>query len=348
MNSRLRDKLIAEIYTIFSSDEHISKHLGSKTISVYSNYFIDNNLTQIIPKDLQEKIIYCLSAEAYFNENIKTKIDKIFLIFQLELDSLRNGMKKIEYLSKHTELMFDVFEKILCDENYSLDDSNSFLNDYLNLYYSEFRDKGLAYNKVSYDIKKLKSFSDNITPYDLQLIFQNKNYVEDLKITTKAYLKRSTELHIAINGSILSEDFIILSNPFPKIGKPTKKEVVIIDETLYTIWESENTEYLEEILNELTKPLLKYNDVQFVKTFNGEKIWNEGSKDFAKYLAGFFYKLVEKEWVKTPTSAPKIAKILSNTFHRKKQLDPKVFRNIDRFNEKKYIAPFDFIKENRH
>jgi hypothetical protein len=46
-------------------------------ISVYSNYFLGNDFSQIFSDEIQEKLIYILSSELFFNQTILPKIEEI-------------------------------------------------------------------------------------------------------------------------------------------------------------------------------------------------------------------------------------------------------------------------------
>jgi hypothetical protein len=344
LNFRQRDTLLAEIGYIFNSDENITKHIQTKTISVYSNYFLGNDFSQIFSDEIQEKLIYILSSELFFNQTILPKIEEIISIFQQEIDSTRSHRKKLELLINQNRKLYELYQTIKNEDDKLLISDSTFVKDYINLYFNDFYDKSPVYNEIISDVEKLKSYSNKIDPREVSHQINQMDYLANIKILTKICLLKINSSYIKTNFSLIENRQLNYENGFPILGGLLKKQVEKKEDSLYTIWQSKDTGYLDEILKILQMKV--HFHISFVTKIDGKIKWNEVG-NFAQYLAGFFYILHKKKWVDI-YSAPQIAKILSKTFNRDKPYDSKAFRNISIFDKVDYLKPFSFIKENEN
>lgn len=344
LNFRRRDALLSEIITILDSDERITKHVQSKTISVYSNYFIGNDFTEIFTNEIQDKIIFILSSELLFNETIRPKIDEIISVFQQEIDSTQNNRKKIELVINHNKKLSELYQTVKNEGEKLLFSDLNCVENYVELYFNNFCNNSPVYNKIESDIEKISSVTNNIDQRELIHQINQMDYLANIKTLTKFHLLKINYSFFKTNLSLIRNKQINYENGFPILGSSLKKQVEKKEETLYNIWQNKDTSYLDEIFKILQTE--EHFHISFVTEIDGKIKWNEVD-NFAQYLAGFFSVLHKKKWV-CICSAPRIAKIFTKTFNRYRTFDSKAFRNIEIFSKEDYLKPFSFIKENKN
>jgi len=136
------------------------------------------------------------------------------------------------------------------------------------------------------------------------------------------------------------EDVSTNSEP-KKRGAPTKPKRT---ETLEDLWDNARLPF-SNVIHELTKPLAKFDDKNFVNTENGLHKWNKvpSSIEFSKFIRSFLieayaFGLLDLKIKDKDLSGNEISKIFENTFIIK--APSYTFRNIH--SEKKTILSKDY------
>ena len=160
-------------------------------------------------------------------------------------------------------------------------------------------------------------------------------------------LKYKDEIFNQVNQMTINLENLITQNPHFKKQKSciinTKEELTLFDIWLEKSIDGKKIEY-DNAISFLEKNYNKF-DISFVSKLNGRLEWNNmlGSQ---QYMAGFIHVLMTKKWISTNHSAPKLVKILFNTFNVLPNI--KSFKSINTNPPKlMYVNPFmENIKEN--